>query len=401
VVVALFALVFAVAIPLASFGVFLPVLAAAFGWSRGAISVALSINMITGGIAGFWIGVLADRYGPRAVLGPTILLAGTGFALASTIGALWQFYLCIGVLVGIGNSSIYVISAATIVRWFDEDRGLVLGLVLTGLNLGFAAGGPVSAVLIDGIGWRGAYLTLAVLVCAVAGLASLFVVNPARPILVTDTGAVRRVGSYGPPGADSLNVTTPGFTFAEALASPRLWYLATAWMLLGFVFMLTTVHIVPYARDRGISLESASLALTAYGIGAIAGRILVGMAADRLGVRPLMRWCFAVQFLAFVPLLAGPPGWAVTLLLLAFGFGFAGADTLLVTVVPEVVGLRAIGAAMGVLNFGWRLGAALGPATAGFVYDATGSYLLAFAVAAAFVVAGFVLSTFGARPARP
>jgi sugar phosphate permease len=76
----------------AGFGVFLPVLAREFGWSRGAISVAASLNLIVGGVVAFGIGAASDRYGPRPILAVSSVLIGALFVLASTISALWQFY---------------------------------------------------------------------------------------------------------------------------------------------------------------------------------------------------------------------------------------------------------------------------------------------------------------------
>src|SRR6266436_8965497 len=105
IVAALFLVTCGMAMPLAAYGVFLPVLSEAFGWSRGAISTALSINLVIGGLAGFGVGALSDRFGPRVLLVPTVALAGTGFALVSTVGALWQLYLFVGVLSGLGMSS--------------------------------------------------------------------------------------------------------------------------------------------------------------------------------------------------------------------------------------------------------------------------------------------------------
>jgi MFS family permease len=134
VVTALFAVTFTLANPFAAFGVFLPALVQEFGWSRGAISAALSINFLVGGAAGFVVGTLADRYGPRALLAASAALAGTGFALVSTIHALWHFYLLVGVLGGVGMSAFYVLSTSTVARWFDARRGLAMGLVLTGFN---------------------------------------------------------------------------------------------------------------------------------------------------------------------------------------------------------------------------------------------------------------------------
>jgi MFS family permease len=384
VVAALFALTFCVAIILASFGVFLPVLSDAFGWSRGVISLALSINMLLGGLAGFVVGALADRYGPQTVLVPTVVLAGVGFALTATVDALWSFYLCIGVLVGIGASGIYVITTATVVRLFEERRGLVLGIVFTGLNLGSMVGAPLVALLVERGGWRAAYVVIGSAVALLGGLASLCVRLPA-----THAGARSPSGSQ--PGAGAR-----GVPLAAALGSPHFWGLALAWLFLGIVFMMMTVHIVPYARDRGASLESASLALSAYGLGAVAGRVLLGAAADRFGTMPTTRWCFVLQLATLTPLVAAPPLWTVNVLLVGFGFAFAGADTLLVKVLPEVFGVRAIGSLTAVLTLGWRCGAAIGPPSAGFVHDATGSYGSAFAGAVLAVVISFVLLSLSA-----
>ena len=175
---ALFVVVFSVSNAIAAFGVFLPALADSFGWSRGAISVALSVNLLLGGVFGFAAGAIADRHGPRAVLLTTVGIAGAGFALASTVDALWQFYLFIGVMAGIGASGFYVIGAATVSRWFERGRGLPLAIVLAGFNVSFVTAGPIAAWLIDRFGWRAAYLAFGGWLWLVGGLAALVVRNP-------------------------------------------------------------------------------------------------------------------------------------------------------------------------------------------------------------------------------
>jgi predicted MFS family arabinose efflux permease len=176
-----------------------------------------------------------------------------------------------------------------------------------------------------------------------------------------------------------------------------LWALGVSWMLTGGVMVMLTVHVVPFARDRGIPLDTAALGVTAYGIGAVTGRVVGGVAADRLGTMPIMWTCYAVQAAALVPLVLRPSSTTVILVLAAFGAGFAAADTVFAKVVPEVFGLKAIGAVFGLLTLAWRWGAALGPATAGFFYDLTGSYLVPFAAAPAVIALGFVLFLLVAR----
>ena len=90
IVAGLFLVTCGMAIPLAAFGVFLPVVVEAFGWSRGAVSTALSLNLVVGGLAGFGIGALADRYGPRIMLVLTVALAGSAFALIASVDTLWS-----------------------------------------------------------------------------------------------------------------------------------------------------------------------------------------------------------------------------------------------------------------------------------------------------------------------
>src|SRR3989442_14680213 len=135
VVVALLTVTSCIATAVSTFGVFLPVLSEAFGWSRGAVSVVLSISLVLGGVAAFPVGRIADRRGPRAVLATTVAIGAVGFVLSARIEALWQLYLSYGVLVRVGMSSIYVLTAATVARLFEARRGLAPGPLLSGLHL--------------------------------------------------------------------------------------------------------------------------------------------------------------------------------------------------------------------------------------------------------------------------
>ena len=379
---------FGISTPLAAYGVFLPILAETFGWSRGAISAALSVNLLVGGLAGFAIGALADRHGPRVMLVVTVLLAGTAFALVGTVDALWELYLLVGVLGGIGMSSFYLLGAATVTHWFVAQRGLALALVLVGFNLGYVTGGPLAAWLIDAYGWRIAYAIL-------GGGCGLITVLAALTVRLPRGDEAGSPGSAGHP-APSTALPAPSATLRDALLDPRQWCLNISWLLMGGLALMINVHIVPFARDAGISLAGASLTLTAYGLGAAGGRLLGGAISDRVGPLATQRGAYLVTALALLSLRWAPSHLALLAALVAFGAGFAATDTMVVKVVPDLFGVRAIGAIMGVLTLGWRSGAALGPATAGFIHDATGSYDLPFGVAPAVVLASwgfFALAT--------
>ena len=388
IVAALFTVTFGVSTPLAAFGVFLPVFAETFGWSRGAISTALSVNLLLGGVAGLLIGALADRSGPRVTLVSTVLLAGIAFSLASTVTALWQLYLLVGVLGGVGMSSFYLLSTTTVTRWFSERRGFALALVLVGFNLAYITAGPLAAWLIAKVGWRAAYALLAGTCGVVTMVAALTVRLP-------------RAGEAPPLGATAISASAgPNVTLAEALGDPRQWYLNISWLLLGALTLMISVHIVSFAHDQGISLAQASLALTAYGVGAVGGRIGSGIVSDRIGTFTTIRLSYVLQLSGLAALLWLSSREALLLSLLVLGIGFASADTMLAKAVPEVFGTRALGSILGVLNLGWRFGAALGPVSAGFLYDVTGAYTIPFGSAPVVVLVSWALFALGSSGRR-
>ena len=391
IVAALFVVTYGISTPLAAYGVFLPVLAEDFGWSRGAISAALSMNLLVGGVAGFGIGALADRRGPRLLLVVTVTLAGAAFALVSVVSALWQLYLLVGLLGGIGMSSFYLLSTATVTHWFDERRGLALALVLVGFNLGYITGGPLAAWLILEMGWRAAYGVLGA-GCGLLSFCAAITVRLPRP-------AERRELLRATPGPGGV-VADGGMTLRQSLTDPRQWGLNLSWLLLGGLALMISVHAVPFARDRGVSLADASLALTAYGIGSVVGRLTAGVVSDRVGTRVTIGTAYGLEIVALIALLWFPSSAALLASLVVFGAGFAASDTMVVKVIPEVFGLRAIGAIMGVLTLGWRLGAAIGPAAAGFLHDVTGAYTIPFGAAPIAVALSWLLFSLSTTRSR-
>ncbi|MBI4608137.1 MAG: MFS transporter [Candidatus Rokubacteria bacterium] len=384
-----FAVMFGVWNPYAGFGVFLPILAGEFGWGRGAISLAASLNLFVGGAIAFGVGAASDRYGPRGILALSGLMVGTSYLLASTMSTLWHLYLLLGFLLGVGMSGMYVVPTATVSRWFVTQRGLALGVVLAGLNLAYVTGAPLSAFFISTFGWRAAYLLLGGLVLAVAVPASLLIQAP------PSGNHARR------PIAEAAGRAVSEATVREAMKDRRLWFLLLTWFLLGFALMIVVVHMVPYLHDRRLSLAIASLVLTIYGVSSIAGRILFGATADRLGTAPTFWFCSILQILSLTSILVGPSPSVLYFLIMWFGLGAAGADTVVVKAAAETFGVRAIGAITGVVGLGWRCGAALGPTVAGVLYDVTGAYTIAFGLASAGLVASLVLFTLGISGRRP
>jgi MFS family permease len=382
IVAALFVVTYGISAPLAAFGVFLPVIAETFGWSRGAIASALSLNLVVGGLSGYVVGSLADRHGPRVMLLLTVGMAGTAFALVSVVGALWHLYLLVGVVGGVGMSSFYLLSTSTVAHWFEDRRGLAIALVLVGFNLGYMSAGPLAAWLIARLGWRPAYALLG-FGCAVLTMLAASTVRLPRATERTTPA----------PGARSAPAPAAGVTLAQALRERRFWSLNVAWSLLGGTIFMFSVHAVPFARDQGLALSVAALGLTTYGFGSVIGRLVTGVVSDRFGTRVTTRAGYVVELAALVTLAVVPAPSVLLIAMGLFGVGAGATDNVLVRAIPDQFGLRALGAITGVLTLGWRCGAAIGPAAAGFLYDLTGSYALAFRAAPVAVVVSWTLFT--------
>ena len=137
-----------------TFGVLFPELEREFGWSRTAISGATSFAfLVTGGCA-VLMGRAGDRFGPRAVLSMAGIMFGLGYALLFRMQAVWELYLYLGLLTGIGLAAHDVTTLSTIARWFVRRRGLMSGFTKAGGGVGQVVVPTVMAALIAGPGWR-------------------------------------------------------------------------------------------------------------------------------------------------------------------------------------------------------------------------------------------------------
>jgi MFS family permease len=197
----------------------------------------------------------------------------------------------------------------------------------------------------------------------------------------------------GAPGARSAPAPAAGVTLAQALRERRFWSLNVAWSLLGGTIFMFSVHAVPFARDQGLALSIAALGLTTYGFGSVIGRLVTGVVSDRFGTRVTTRAGYVVELAALVTLAVVPAPSVLLIAMGLFGVGAGATDNVLVRAIPDQFGLRALGAITGALTLGWRCGAAIGPAAAGFLYDLTGSYALAFRAAPVAVVVSWTLFT--------
>ena len=155
-------------------GLFIKPMNESLGWSRGAISIAISLRSVFSALPGPVVGPWIDRLGPRPFMLWGAVASGLSTAALALVTQLWQFYLLYGVigsvaLIGIGN----LVTGTAVAKWFVRKRGRAMGIADLGTAVGIALLIPVVELLISRYGWQGAWVALGVLTTAVMVPAAL------------------------------------------------------------------------------------------------------------------------------------------------------------------------------------------------------------------------------------
>ena len=147
-----------------SYGVFFKPMAQEFGWSRQLTAGVMGLACLIYVVVLPFVGHLADRRGPRLVMAVSTALLGLGYLLGAYVRSAVELYLFVGVLGGLSYPGLLPVPVAVVSRWFDGNRGLALGITLAGVGVGTLAVPPLIASLVEGFGWRSAFLILGSLV---------------------------------------------------------------------------------------------------------------------------------------------------------------------------------------------------------------------------------------------
>jgi MFS family permease len=373
------------------FGLFLKPLAEEFGWSRAAVSVAMSLLMAVSGLMGVVMGRVTDRWGPRVAIAPGVAIGAASFVLMSRIDSLWQFYILFGVGGGILAGCGYTPSVTTVSKWFDAGRRtMAIGVALLGIIVGQMVLSPVIAGVIEGSGWRTAWVILG-LVAFVCGLPALVLIGRKPEV----DGAGKTPTTVG--GVDAP-APPRGLSTGEAAKTSAFWILVLAGAVLGLGYYAFASHVVPYATDVGISSSTAALILTVSSIGGIAGTLLAWMIARKLGYRWTLVLLTALNAVALLLFVFAGSVWMFYLLSVLVGFAFSAAVPVRMGVTPPLFGLRAIGALLGLTALAFSVGAIVGPFLAGYIFDSTGGYDLAFLIFGVLLLVGAVALYFLRAP---
>ena len=341
-----------------SLGIFLQPMSAATGWSRTSISTAALLNFLCMGPASFLWGALSDRFGTRAVVLLGGALLGLGLVAASQAGTVGQFQVLFGMIIGVAAGSFYAPLTATATRWFTRHRSLAVALISAGFAIGSTTISPLARWLIDDYGWRTAMFTL-------GGLSWLLII-PAALLVRKPPALPRAAASSGPAERE--------FAVSRALCTPQFAAISFTYFACCAAHSGPIFHMVSYAIDCGVPAMAAATVFGAAGVASLSGRVVGGLAADRIGAKRMIVFGLALQALSvslyvFTRDLASFYGLA-----LMFGFSYGAVMPLYAILVREYFGARIMGTMFGAVNMASTLGMAIGPWAGGWLYDVYGSY---------------------------
>jgi len=357
-----------------SFPVFLVPLLEEFRWSRGVAAGAFSLSAIVQGVLSPVVGALTDRLGPRKVILGGVVLLGVSCVLGSRIETLWHLYAVVGVLMAGGVCAVgFVPSGALVARWFAHRQASMMGIVFSGMGVGVLTIGPLAQWLISTRGWRDAYAAL--------GIGAIVLLAP----LVWF--GVREAPGPAPRASDSGASAAPDVNVRDAFRTRAFWALFVAYFCTPMAVFTVVTHQVAFAVDHGFARMFVASVFGLTGLMSIVGRVVFGIAADRIGramSATISYACTAAGTLALLSLewWAHPAGLYVYALL--FGLGFGARGPIITAIAAQVFPGKRFGAIYGYMSLGNGLGGAIGPWFAGALFDVTGSYRLAFLIATVF-----------------
>ncbi|MCM2393324.1 MFS transporter [Streptomyces sp. CWNU-1] len=370
-----------------------------FGWSRGTIGFAVSVNLALYGLTAPFAAALMDRFGIRRVVAVALTVIATGAALTVVMTAAWQLVLYWGVLVGLGSGSMALAFAATVTnRWFVKRRGLVTGILTAAGASGQLVFLPLLAWLVEEHGWRPAAITVALSALAVVPFVWLLLRDHPADIGTTPYGAESFTPKPDPvPGAARRAVMV---LFRAARTGP-FWLLAGTFAICGASTNgLVKTHFVPAAHDHGMAITAAASLLAVIGVFDVVGTIASGWFTDRYDARRLLALYYALRgiSLLFLPMLLAPTVQPPMI----FFIVFYGLDWV-ATVPPTIALCREHYGDDSAIVFGWvlashQVGAGIVAFAGGVARDAFGSYDVVWYAAGALCAVAALMALVIRRP---
>jgi MFS family permease len=373
-------------------GMFIQPLEQEFGWSRAAITSALTVNAVFAVLLSPFSGMLVDRIGPRRIglFGVTAFLLGYA-ALSTNQGSLYQWWghwLLISLAALALKPTVWV---SAIASRFEQSRGLAMALTLSGLSIASVVAPLVIGALLGNFGWRMTYVGIAAIWAAVA--------LPLTIAFFYSAADLSRTRAEKPEPIDRSKI--PGMGVKEAMLSANYIKLALACMLSYFALSAATINLVPIMTSEGLSRTEATFLMSVLGIAAFSGRLLAGHWLDNYSAKLFGAVMFSIPAIAFALLLRGDINMANAVVIVVLMGLSSGAEFELASFLTAgYFGLRNYGLFLGTIVGMLGMIAGIAPLFFSYVYDQNGSYELALMVAMPMLlIAGLLMTSLNRVPA--
>jgi len=381
------------------FTVFFNPIRQTFRWTAAITSVAFVLQRLEMGVLGPLAGFLVDRVGPRKLMLSGWGLVGLGFLLMSRINSLWEFYGSF-LLIAMGFSfGSLVVMNTVIAHWFTKKRSRAMTLIY----VGFGASGtlvPLLALSISQFGWRET-LTFVGIGIWVIGLPLSLVMRhkPSQYGYLPDGETTTVINE--PTAEQDSGASATGFTAKAALRTRTFWLLAFVFFFQHIGTSAVMVHIVPYLESVKVPTAISATAVMGMTLSSLIGRLGFGFLGDFHNKRYLIAIAFTLQTvgLFIFSLIDVDRVWLIVPFLLIYGTGYGGPTPLRPALQADYFGIRSFGTIMGLMASISMIGGLVSPVFAGWVFDVTGSYRLAWWVIALITVPAIPLILL-AKPPR-
>ncbi len=373
-----------------------------FGWSRTAVTGAITTGTILAGLVSLPFGKLVDRYGTRWLTSLGAFVTAGLYVLMTKFVGLWQFYFVFVMARIISMGTITNIAPRTAaVNWFRRYRGRALGLLSMATPLGASLLAMIAQFIMQDHGWRTVFLVFALAMLFLQALPAALILRR-RP---EDLGLV-------PDGSPSVDVTPTlslkttvkeevNWTLSEAIRTPTLWILIAAVIVGLIVNTGIGFHLVAYYTDIGIAPSIAVGALSLYAFTGALGNIIWGFLSEKLSERFLasavmVLTAITILYLQSVKTITGAFIFAVI-----FGLTSRGEGTLVNIILAQYYGRSSYGTINGFVMPFHNLGLGFGPLISAVSFDLTGAYETLFSVFLGASLIAAILFWLAKKPALP
>jgi MFS family permease len=379
-----------------AYSVFLVALLHEFGWSRSVLAGAFSVFTLVNGAWNPVVGWLTDRLGAQRVVMAGGALLGIALVADSFIAAPWHLYALFGVVTAIAVSTAGWTPAVVMVqRDFRARLGLALGIAGSGIGVGIFLIVPFCQLLIDAYGWRSAFRVLGVLAAAWIIPATWLAIREPAPGAAGELPMPPGELPEAPPApaADPPASGARDLTLGAALLTGPFWLIAGAKFLGNICSQMLLVHQAAYLVDQGITPIVAASVISVVGASSIVGKTGGGWLSDlveREVVYVLGKIAMVLSIVMLGLVAIAPSPWSAYGYAILLGLGYSVTASLIPAMVSDRFRGPHFGAIFGASQVGSAIGSALGAWVAGRIFDATGSYRLAFVGAAGAAIAGAI-----------